>query len=433
MTLPPVKRKRLLIALLLATGTIAALVLIFSSKVEGTTLRLTNGERLTFCTVTVGSKTTYCYGNVFQRMAARIPGQLGDKLSGGTRAESWHYSDSNMVFWFRCEGGVGVFDRIRFRVVDEQGIESDPYFDNNHVYSDSSTVICYLHAGILPRRSRHIRLRISEADKWDVPLPIGEFRIPNPLYGNFPEWTAEPLPATRRFGEMAVTLEDLSVTQDSSWADMETRRVRGNVARFRLRITESNQLTDEWAFFGAQCSDATGNFSRAWYTTWQEIGPGHLEVTGGWPLWPGEKTVKLQTLWVRREIPPPGRIVVLYGVPLPTIHPSVTRIASTNHPLGQLAISCRTMEGQFGIEWILELISNDPRFYRYEDPEVECYYFQAARDEKGKELERIDARKFRVHSGAASVDLAIHLPQAKRADFTVSPRLISTNTTTRKP
>jgi hypothetical protein len=143
--------------------------------------------------------------------------------------------------------------------------------------------------------------------------------------------------------------------------------------------------------------------------------------------------VKLQTLWVRKEMQPPERIVTFYGLPLPLTGSAVSVIASTNHLFGELAISCRTVEGQSGNEWILELFSRDPRFYRYDEPEVECYFFQAARDEKGKELERIDFRSFRVHSGAKSVDVAIHLPKAKRADFMVSPILVSTNVPPRRP
>lgn len=427
------KRRCLLIALLLIAAGVTALVWMSSSKVEGTTVKLTNGERLTFCAIGVGTNTTYCYGNILQRMAAHIPGSLGDRLSGGTCAESWHYNNSNIVLWFLCEGSVKTFDRLRFRVVDDLGVESEPYFDVNQAYSDGGTVGYYLHAGILPRRSRLIRLRVFETDDWDKALLLGELRIPNPLYRKFPEWNAETLPATRRFGEMAVTLEELNVTKDSRWVDLQKDHFRANVAKLRLRVTESNQLTDEWVFFGARCSDATDDFSYNWYTTYGKTALGQLELIGKWPLWPGERTVKLQTLWVRKEIQPPERTVTFYGLPLPLTGSAVTVIASTNHLLGELAISCRTVEGQSGTEWILELFSRDPRFYRYDEPEVECYFFQAARDEKGKELERIDFRSFRVHRGAKSVDLAIHLPKAKRADFTVSPKLVSTDTLPRQP
>ena len=426
-------RRRLVLSISVITACVAALALLVFPRVEGTYIRLRHGEKLTFCATTVGSNTTYCFGNVLQRVAARIPGQLGAKLSGGTRAESWHYNNSNVVFWFLCEEGDRTVDRIHFRVVDERGIESDPYFDRVEAYSDGDTIGYYFQAGILPRRSRQIRLRVFEADKSGELLPTGEFQIPNPLCAKFPDWTAEALPATRRFGEMTVTLDDLRVTLDSNWTNTFGRVFQANVARMHLLVTESNQLTDDWVFFGARSTDATGDFSYDWYTTYQRLGPGDLQLTGRWPVWPGEKTVKLQTLWVRREAPPPERIVTFYDLPLPSTNPALTIIASTNHPLGELAISCRTVEGQFGNEWILELFSRDRRFYRYADPEVDCYFFQAARDEAKKELERIDFRQFRVHSGAKSVDVAIHLPKAKRVDFLVSPRLVSTNTASSKP
>jgi hypothetical protein len=338
-----------------------------------------------------------------------------------------------VVFWFLCEGGSRVFDRIHFRVVDERGVESNPYFDKNQTYSDGGgTEGYYVHAGILPRRSREIRLRVLEDGKQGKLLLVGEFQIPNPLYGKYPEWTAEPLPATRRFGEMAVTLEDVNVTLNSSWTNLLQQAFQANVARIRLRTTESNQLTDEWAFFGARCSDATADFTYDWYTPYRRLGPGDIELTGRWPVWLGEKTAKLQTLWVRREIQPPERVITFYGVPLPAVGQTTKTIARTNHPLGELRILCRPGKWPPDEERYLLLFSSDPRFYQYQEPEVESYFFQAARDEHGKELERIDYRTFRVPSGVKSVDMAIHLPEAKRADFMVSPRLISINATLRR-
>jgi hypothetical protein len=166
---------------------------------------------------------------------------------------------------------------------------------------------------------------------------------------------------------------------------------------------------------------------------YQQLGLGGLELTGRWPVWPGERAAKLQTLWVRREIQPPERVVTFYGVPLPAIGPGTKTIATTNHPFGKLQIRCRPAKWPPDGEWILELVGNDQRFYRYDDPEVEGYYFQAARDENGKELERVDARTFRSPSDAKSVDIAIHLPKAKRADFMVSPRIILTNLLSIRP
>jgi len=120
-------------------------------------------------------------------------------------------------------------------------------------------------------------------------------------------------------------------------------------------------------------------------------------------------------------------MVVFYGVPLPPVSSAVIVIASTNHPLGQVEISCRAVDSRNSGEQVLELSSRDPRLYRYEDAEVETYFFQDARDEKLQPLERVNSRTFRVPAGAKSVDLAIHLPKAKRADFIISPKEISTN------
>ncbi len=420
-------RARFYLLLLVVSIGLGALLWTLSSDVRGTTFRLNNGDQLTFLGSSVGTNGSYCYGNPFQRIAAKLPGGLGNAWSGGTLANSEDRRVTNIVFWFHYRGKEEPFFRLGFQAVDDQAVVTNPGFTGGSHPLGRGEMGVYFDEGILPRRSKTILLRIYDRKDWTDFRLVGELRIPNPRAGQYPVWKPEPLPAMRQFGEFAVSLEEMSVTMNSSWQDVEHLRWPANVARARIRIVENGRATDDWAFFGAQCEDATGDFSPSWYLVWNRIAPGHLEITGKWPLWPGERTVKLQTLWVRKEIQPPERVVIFYGVPLPPASVWTSVIANTNHPLGKVQVSCGSSQYSPTGVGVLELFSDDSRFYRYDEPEVQCYYFQDARDDKGRPLERLDARRFKVLADAKTVDMAIHLPRAKRAAFVVQPNMITTN------
>lgn len=418
------KRGLLLVVLLLLVAGTGLLFWSVTSPVRGTAFVLANGEQIIFRDLSVGSNSTHCYGNIFQRMAARIPGPIGDKLSGDTRAEAWTYKDTDVAFWFLYRGAKRPISSLNIRLSDDDGFEASPFFETREFQLKEGETGLYLNAGILPRRSRTMTLHLSERSTAGTLQPLGKLRITNPLFEKYPQWRPEALPATRTFGDFAVTLDELTVELDASITNFNRTIEPANTGRFRLRVTESGRPSDKWMFFGARCSDATGESTHAWYTSWESTEEGHLKFAAKWPLWPGEKTAKLQTLWVRREAPPPERTMVFYGVTLPPIQAASVTIVSTNHPLGEIHVSCRPSSYPPTGERILELFSRDPRFYRYEDREVNCYYFQAARDDRTNELERIDARSFRLPAGARTVDVSVHLPEAKRADFVVSPRIL---------
>ena len=159
-----------------------------------------DGSRITFQAVTVGTNQSYCFGNVFQRLAARIPGRLGEIMHGGTVFRFPTGSPTDVIFWFRERDdsshtnfslgipalGSNSRGHRRIKLKDDQG---------NGLYGDNCRSVGPFHSGDtalfvfstnVPPSSRtiHVRLESRHGPKdWRV---NGEFVVPNPLYRKQP-------------------------------------------------------------------------------------------------------------------------------------------------------------------------------------------------------------------------------------------------------
>jgi hypothetical protein len=94
------KRRPLLILLFVLVAGGGLFVWNATRDTQARTFLLADGSQLTFRAITVGTNHSYCFGNVFQRVAARIPGKLGDKLHGKTVVKAPGWRGTNVVFWF---------------------------------------------------------------------------------------------------------------------------------------------------------------------------------------------------------------------------------------------------------------------------------------------------------------------------------------------
>jgi len=63
----------------------------------------------------------------------------------------------------------------------------------------------------VPRRSRMLEVPLLSEWPKVVGALLGALRFQNPLYGRFPQWQPEPLPATKMAGDVQVTLLRCSV------------------------------------------------------------------------------------------------------------------------------------------------------------------------------------------------------------------------------
>jgi hypothetical protein len=103
-----------------------------------------------------------------------------------------------------------------------------------------------------PRREPTVRLRIYG----DNPQPVAEYTVPNPAPGPYPNWTPEPLPITKRDGDLAITLTrlQLHIPRGRPPADFV-----GDYGETEFHFAQNGRLTKEWEVSDPVLLDATGN------------------------------------------------------------------------------------------------------------------------------------------------------------------------------
>jgi hypothetical protein len=158
--------------------------------------------------------------------------------------------------------------------------------------------------GVIPRRDPVIAVNFFYHSPTGGVTRCGTLPFANPLYGNFPQWRPEPVPATRRAGDVAMTLEKVSTGHDQNSSvradsndrvshEFGTNRVDGQnstVCFIRLQsLIDSNQV---WCVAGEEVSDATGNKARNTSLGWGSFEEGYFSFEPG--LWPSESAWKLR-------------------------------------------------------------------------------------------------------------------------------------------
>jgi hypothetical protein len=169
-----------------------------------------------------------------------------------------------------------------------------------------------------PRRGRTVDLRINTRDGAGRWLRAAEFRVTNPTSGPHPTWTPEPLPITRRDGDLAVTL-----TQFSTAARRDDRhRAAGpdeeSWTHATFRFAQNGHPASNWQSAGFTMTDATGNTCSSTHDLFRKPLPEGEQFSFRGSLWPGEPAWKLRfqylrtagfaadELWTVRHLPVPG-------------------------------------------------------------------------------------------------------------------------------
>ena len=149
--------------------------------------------------------------------------------------------------------------------------------------------------------------------------------VSNPVYRSYPQWQPEALPASKRVGDVAATLEQfrtgLGNNMGESWLqdgrqviEFETNREGGQnetACLLRLRpLTDTNQV---WQVDHVELSDATGNVLPSSGMSWTGSG----EVFGFSPgLWINEAVWKLRCEIKRTRGFVPDELFTFEKVPL---------------------------------------------------------------------------------------------------------------------
>jgi len=180
--------------------------------------------------------------------------------------------------------------------------------------------------GVFPRRDRVLAVNLFYHSSTGGVVRCGSLAFANPVRGRFPKWQAEPLPATRRAGDVAVTLDKLSTGHDQSigykstkgggrTVEFGTSRLDGQnctVCAIHLRsLTNTNEV---WCVANEEVSDATGNKARNTSLGWGSYEDGYFTFEPG--LWLSESAWKLRCEIKRVKGFAPSETFTFWGVPL---------------------------------------------------------------------------------------------------------------------
>jgi hypothetical protein len=165
---------------------------------------------------------------------------------------------------------------------------------------------------VVPRRSPMLECRLAEY--WDsgstrVSSDLGRLKFRNPLFGDYPLWQPEALPAVKSAGEdIKVRLNSFRRTQSPA------RPPPFGDPTFRFSVTfESPRNKDEkWTLAEAEVTDATGN--RMDQDIRFPAGPEGYGIYG--VLWPNEAAVRLTLTLKRTSGFLPSELVTFTNLPV---------------------------------------------------------------------------------------------------------------------
>lgn len=183
-----------------------------------------------------------------------------------------------------------------------------------------------------PRRSKMLGLRfLSQANnRWEV---AAEFRIPNPAYGNYSQWTPESMPITKEDGDLVVMLQEFqsgAPFRIEGYGDEHRPETTPRQTRAVFDLRQGGQATTNWTIQKITIADATGNR----WSPFLEYGLGSvtngvLEFAGA--LWPGENAWKLDVEFVRTSVFAADELWESPPIPIPMVGVVTNLNASFQH------------------------------------------------------------------------------------------------------
>jgi hypothetical protein len=408
-------------------------------------LSLPDGSVVRLLAVTYG--TNHVVGRPLARLVARMPdfaqGVLARLL--GTRAAllgSTTTPEPKLILWLgratnnaASPPGSGYFTAF---LSDATGFISG---DGANMFGWGSNPE-QLQFGVIPRRDPVIAVNFFYHASTGGVSQCGSLPFANPLYGAFPQWQPEPLPVTRRAGDVAVTLEKVSTGHDPSTSvrgdrnnhfilEFGTNRVDGQ--NKTISLVQLRSLTDinrTWLVASAEVSDATGNKARSTSFGWGSREEGYFNFEPG--LWPNETAWKVRCEIKQVQGFAPGETFVFRDIPFGSL-------GATNE------IRCRTNFGGVTVtlDRVVRRAPNTNSSWSSED--LSQAQFTTAGLSNGLHLDLLSARtdtgtnldcgawsssdSWRIYSyrnlplEAMTVDFTFAVQRGRWVEFTVKPEV----------
>jgi hypothetical protein len=296
---------------------------------------LPDGEKYQFMGATYGTH------NVPPVLEAKVVSLLPRPLANlaqrhiGNSISQWNagqeFDEPRLFVWFKHLGtntpAPSMIPGPVAFLADEAGIELGaqdyPTFGGGAAWT-------YASFPIIPKRSQSLTCNIYWYRRAGSPSRPATITFSNPVYGHFPQWQPETLPAVKTAGDLQVRLDEVRSGQTAS---------RNFNTSFLGSFSSARGTNETWTLHSAELSDAMGNVLRS-TASLRAFSLGYPQATsaGQTPyyfsfdatLWPDEAAWRLK-LEIQRSFGfAPEEVVTFKNVPVPamgtTNFPALTKI-----------------------------------------------------------------------------------------------------------
>jgi hypothetical protein len=320
------KREPIWLALVTAIFLSASLLDVSAQPGSPPILTLPNGAQLVFAGTTYGTINT-------PPSPEKYIGQHNIQFNEGETFETPQF-----FVWFQWKETNAPLGRtmpqLIARLADQKGVERGAV--SYPAFSDG-VPLSYVEFPAIPRRSQILQLNFYPFFVGLTDL-VTSVSFTNPLYGHFPEWKPEPVPAVKKTGDLEVRLVNLmtGIRQSGSVPVLANGKqgigfqpAQGGIhlATFFDVLSSSTRGTnEEWVVQSAELSDATGNIiaspayvgsSGPGVSPMVHIGEYRFSLPGA--LWPDEPAWRLKLELKRKSGFTPEEFVTFANVPVPKI------------------------------------------------------------------------------------------------------------------
>ncbi len=304
-------KTKLIVGMVAVVAVVATALFLLTRGPEsgaGLVQRLPDGSTLELRTIVFMTNYSYSHqpGNRLQRLIGPItPAFIRNRFfpSGGSSFGFGSDGNTNlMVITVNRNSAPNWWSSLaRLRVFDEQRNVYDARWGANTIGRPGEVAHGW-QIRAFPRRNKTLGLRFLSQTPDGSWTNAAEFVIRNPACADYPQWTPEPWPSTKRDGNMAVTLSEFQ-----SGGRMSGDRGKGDElaaprkTRVVFNFAEEGRPVNNWRVQKLTLSDATGN---RWFPYLDFVNQnfdwatnGTVEFFGG--LWPGENAWILEVECVR--------------------------------------------------------------------------------------------------------------------------------------
>jgi hypothetical protein len=220
----------------------------------------------------------------------------------GAVRRSFTTTTDTLVVWARAKYDYSPTQNLNFQlaVYDQAGTACAQAYGSLASGNRSGDDIFTFQFDAFPRREVKLYLRAQENGNGSQETADGKFIIPNPAAKkSFEKWTPEPLPSTRKDGDLSLTLTKLIAGADMPYQrnqdDPDDAMNKG--VQVAYHVERAGKPVTTWRPASVETTDATGNRTAINYA------PGGNQVqwngdegtfTYQYGLWPDEPAWKLR-------------------------------------------------------------------------------------------------------------------------------------------